>query len=182
MRFKKILAMLAALVVLGAGAVADATTMLLLTREQLVERSEVVARVRVGKAVTGESEDRRAIVTRTEIQVTQLLKGKAPERLVIQQIGGSHNGKTQKILGDAALRPGEDAVVFLRRDDKGTAYLTALSLSVYHVDATGMARRELSGATLMRREGDKLEPTPVAEEPEPVEKLMTDIVRIAGGK
>jgi hypothetical protein len=182
MCFKKLLAMLAALVVLGAGAVADATTMLLLTREQLVERSEIVARVRVGKAVTAESEDRRAIVTRIEIQVTQLLKGKAPESLVIQQIGGSYNGKTQKVLGDASLRPGEDAVVFLRRDEKGTAYLTALSLSVYHVDANGMARRALEGATLMRREGDKLELTALAEQPEPVEKLMTDVVRIAGRK
>lgn len=182
MSCKKILAALAALVVLGAGAVADATTMLLLSREELVGRSEIVARVRVGKAVTGPSEDGRAIVTRTEIEVTQLLKGKAPARLTVQQIGGSYGGKTQKVLGDAALKPGEDAVVFLRRDDKGTAYLTALSLAVYHVDGKGMARRELEGATLMRREGDQLQPAAPAEEPEPVEKLMTDVVRIAGGK
>jgi hypothetical protein len=156
--------------------------MLLLTREELVERSEIVARVRVGKAAAGESEDGRAIVTRTEVEVTQMLKGKAPARLVVQQIGGTFNGKTQKVVGDGALRSGEDAVVFLRRDEKGTAYLTALSLSVYHVDGKGMARREIDGATLMRREGDKLLPAALAEDPEPVEKLMTDVVRIAGGK
>jgi hypothetical protein len=175
-------ALAAALLLIGVSAAASATTMLLLTREELVQRSDVIARVRVGRATTGESEDGRAIVTRTELEVTQLLKGKVSGRIVIQQFGGNHNGKTQKVLGDGALRPGEDAVVFMRQDDKGKSYLTALSLSVYHIDEKGMARRELEGASLMRYDGKELRPVVHDEKPEPVEALMTDVVRLAGGK
>jgi hypothetical protein len=182
MSFKTLLAVLAAVVVCGASVVADATTMLLFTREELTHRSDVVARVRVGKAVTVELEDGRGVVTRTEIEVKQLLKGKADARFVVQQFGGTYKGKTQKLLGDGALRAGEDAVVFLRRDDKGMSHLTALSQSVYHVDDKGMARRELDGASLMRNEGGKVKPIEHVEVPEPVESLMTDVVRLAGGK
>lgn len=182
MSFRKLLAVLAAIVLLGVSAAADATTMLFLSREELVKRSDLVVRVRVGKAVTTESEDGRALVTRTELDVVQLLKGKADGRVVVQQRGGTYRGKTQKVLGDAALKPGEDAVVFLRRDEEGKVYFTALALSVYHVDAKGTARRELDGLELARYNGGKLEPSGHVERPEPVESLMTDIVRLAGGK
>lgn len=182
MSFRKYLAVLAAIVLLGVSAVADATTMLFLSREELVNRSDLVVRVRVGKAVTAESEDGRGLVTRTELDVVQLLKGKVEGRVVVQQFGGTHRDKTQKVLGDATLKAGEDAVVFLRRDDKGKMYFTALALSVYHVDAKGMARRELDGVELVRYVGKKLEPSGHVERPEPVESLMTDVVRLAGGK
>jgi hypothetical protein len=165
----------------GLSSPADATTAVLLTREEMVARSEVVARVHVGKAVTGESDDHASIVTRTEITVDTCLKGPCDERFTIEQIGGTYQGKTQRVTGDARLSPGEDAVVFFRRGEHGRAYLTALALSVYHVDAKGVARRDLGGLTLVRREAGKLTPAEVAESPEPVESLMTDIVRIAGG-
>jgi len=182
MRFRKYLAVLAAIVLLGVSAVADATTMLFLSREELVNRSDFVARVRVGKAETAESEDGRGLVTRTELEIVQLLKGKAEGRVVVQQLGGTYRGKTQKVLGDGALKSGEDAVVFLRRDDKGKMYFTALALSVYHVDAKGMAERKLDGVELVRYEGKKLAPSGHVERPESVESLMTDVVRLAGGK
>jgi hypothetical protein len=182
MSFRKYLAALAAIVLFGVSAVADATTMLFLSREELVNRSDLVARVRVGKAVTTESEDGRGLVTRTELDVVQLLKGKPDGRVVVQQFGGTNQGKTQKVLGDGALKPGEDAVVFLRRDEKGKLYFTALALSVYHVDAKGMAERKLDGVELVRYVGKKMEPSGHVERPEPVESLMTDVVRLAGGK
>jgi len=182
MSFKKWLAVLAALFLFGLSAAADATMMVFLSREDLVRRSDVVARVRVGKAVSVLSEDGRSIVTRTEITVTQLLKGKAEERVVVAQVGGTWNGKTQKILGDGSLRPGEDAVVFLRRGDKGNHHFTALSLSVYHVDAKGVAKREVEGVSFMQYDAGKLVPSVHIEAPEAVESLMTDIVRLAGGK
>ncbi len=180
--FKKWLTALVAIVLFGVSAVADATTMLFLSREELTLRSDLVARVRVGKVVTAESEDGRSIVTRTELVVTQWLKGKTEGAVVVQQIGGSYGGKTQKILGDGALRSGEDAVVFLRRDEKGKIYLTALSQSVWHVSDKGIAKRDLEGATFMRYDGKKAVPVAPSESPEPVEALMTDIVRLAGGK
>jgi len=131
---KAMLVIMVTAVVGGVSAVADATTALLLTRDELVQRSAVVARVTVGKAVSSESSDGAAIVTRTELAVTQLLKGKAGSTLVVEQFGGTFKGKTQVVMGDAKLSPGEDAVVFLRGDGGGTAYLTALGQSVYHVE------------------------------------------------
>jgi hypothetical protein len=182
MSFKKFLAMLAAIVLLGVTTLADATTMLFLTREELTLRSDIVARVRVGKATTSESEDGRSIVTRTELVVTKLLKGKADGPIVVNQRGGTFRGKTQKLIGDGKLQPGEDAVVFLHRDDKGKTYLTALGLSVYHIDDKGIARRDVGDMVFMKYEDGKAKRLAHVETPEPVEAVMTDIVRYAGSK
>lgn len=183
---------LAAAAVLGAITLcptADATTMLLLSREELVSKSHYVARVTVGKAVTEQSADKRGIVTRTDLRITTCLKGPCPDNAIVEQVGGTYNGKTQVLLGDGTLRPGEDAVVFLRHadseadpDSPGASFLTALALSVYHVDGAGFAARDLSGLGLMRRNSDKIEPIKPDERPEPVETLMTDIVRLAETK
>jgi len=181
MSFRKFLAVLSAVVLFGVSAVADATTMLFLTREELTQRSDLVARVRVGKATTARSEDGKAIVTRTELEIVTLLKGKPSGPIVVQQFGGTYDGKTQKVLGDGVLRRGEDAVVFLKNDDKGKTYLTALALSVYHVDTKGMVRRELDGVEFVRYEDGKLAPDQRKEQAETVEALMTDVVRLAGG-
>ncbi|WP_437720067.1 hypothetical protein [Sorangium sp. So ce861] len=182
-----VLSLSAAAALLCLGAPADATTAVLLSREELVRKSATVARVTVGKSYTTESEDGRSIVTRTELTVTQPLKGGAdsggPKVIVLEQLGGTYNGKTQRVLGDASLSQGEDAVVFLRPGDKGRWHFTALALSAYHVDAKGLARRSLEGLHLVRRNGAALVPVHApAEEVEPVESLMTDVVRIAGVK
>ncbi|WP_437279259.1 hypothetical protein WME90_01505 [Sorangium sp. So ce375] len=185
---KAVLALSAALALLGVVAPADATTAVLLSREELVRQSATIARVIVGRSYTTESDDGNSIVTRTELTVTQPLKGGEVNKggskvILLEQIGGTYNGKTQRVLGDAKLSPGEDAVVFLRSGDKGRWHLTALSLSAYHVDTKGMARRSLEGLHLVRRTGAALVPVQApAEDVEPIESLMTDVVRIAGGK
>lgn len=176
-------AWLLALALVALPLLAHATTVVLLTREELVTRSDLVARVRVGRAVTGESDDGSAIVTRTELTVTQSLKGSAPSTLLLQQIGGTHRGKTQRVLGDAVLKPGDDAVLFLKKGDGGKVHLTALALSAYHVDDKGMARRDLKDLTFVKREGGRIRHVePAKEVPVPVDQLMADVVRIAGGK
>ncbi|AUX42959.1 hypothetical protein SOCE26_043990 [Sorangium cellulosum] len=183
-----VLSLSAAVALLGVGAPADATTAVLLSREELVHRSATIARVTVGPSYTTESDDGRSIVTRTELTVTQPLKGAEADKggtkvMLLEQIGGTYNGKTQRVLGDAKLSPGEDALVFLRPGDKGRWHFTALSLSVYHVDTKGLARRSLEGLHLVRPSGGALVPIKVpAEEVEPIESLMTDVVRIAGAK
>lgn len=182
MHFKNFLAMAMLAGAIAFSSIADATMMLFLSREELTQRSDVVARVRVGKATVSESEDGRSLVTRTELVVTKALKGKIEGPLVVQQLGGSLRGKTQKILGDGQLRPGEDALVFLRRDEKGKTYLTALALSVYHVDDRGIARRNLEDLSFAKYEGGKAKPIVPIETPESVESIMTDVVRFSGGK
>lgn len=174
---------LAALFVATLTGIAGATTVLLLTRQELVDRSEVIARVQVGAQTTSLSDDGKAIVTRTELAVTQGLKGSPPATLVLEQIGGSWRGKTQKILGDATLATGQDAVIFLKRGEQGRVHLTAMALSVYRVDSKGMASRDLKNLGFARRENGKIVPADAPNEaPEPVGKLIADVLRIAGGK
>jgi hypothetical protein len=182
MRFKTFLIMAIAAFFWGFGALAHATTMLFLTREELTLRSDMVARVRVGKATVSESDDGKKIVTRTELSVTKLLKGKVDGPLVVQQLGGTLRGKTQKVIGDGQLRQGEDALVFLHRDEKGKTYLTALGLSVYHIDDRGIARRYIDDMVFMKYEDGKAKRIAHVEMPEAIESVMTDIVRFAGGK
>jgi hypothetical protein len=181
-QLRAILAVLVAAVVCGLCSVADATTVVLLSRAELVAKSDTVARVTVGEAVSTESDDGTMIVTRTALTVTQLLKGSASGTLQLEQIGGTYKGKTQKISGDAVLVPGEDAVVFLKSGDKGRVYLTALALAAYHVDAKGMVHRDLGGMTLMKKENGRFVPTGSSEPAETIDHLMTDVVNIAGGK
>lgn len=180
--FKAVAGAIVVAAISGISAMADATTALFLTRDDLVRMSDVVVRVKVGKAVYGENEEKTAIVTLTDMEVTQFLKGTGDTHIRVRQFGGKYNGKTQKVVGDGRLVPGEDAVVFLRRGEKGISYLTILSQSVYHVDEKGMARRDFAGLTLMKRVGDKMEPAVVVEQAETVESLMTDIKRLSGGK
>lgn len=178
---KAVLSVLAATAMIGLSTPADATMAVLLSREELVHKSMAVVRVTVGRSTTQESEDGASIVTRTELSVKQLLKGSGVEKIVIEQIGGTFNGKTQRVLGDARLTPGEDAVVFLRSGKGGRWNFTALALSVYHVDAGGLARRSLDGLSLVKRRAGTLVPmSAIPDEVETVESLMTDVVRIAG--
>jgi len=182
-RLRAVLALLVAALLSGLAAVADATTVVLLSREDLVAKSAIIVRVTVGEATSGESDDGTQIVTRTTLSVKQLLKGAAGDKLTLEQFGGTYKGKTQKILGDAELRPGEDAVLFLKNGDKGRVYLTALAMAAYHVDKVGMARRDLTGLALVKRTRGRIAPVETPAEPaETVEHLMTDVVRIAGGK
>jgi hypothetical protein len=181
-RFRVIFVVLAALILGGLATPASATTAIFFPREELVQMSATIARVTVGKAVTSESDDRTAIVTRTEVEVKQFLKGSGQTKFVVEQIGGTYNGKTQRLLGDAYLRPGEDAVVFLVFGDQGRMNYAALSLSVYHVDEKGIARRDLGGLTLVKRSDGQFKQIAPQEIAEPVEQLMTDIVRLVGGK
>lgn len=180
---RALLGWLVVLVLIAPALVAHATTVLLLTRDELVSRSDAVARVRVGASQVRESDDGSAILTRTELTLTQPLKGSLPSTVVLEQIGGTYRGKTQRVLGDAQLKSGEDLVVFLKKGDGDRVYLTALALSVYHVDAKGMARRDLKDLSLAKRERGRIRPAePPKELPEPVDQLMADVIRIAGGK
>lgn len=180
--FKALVRMTVFAVIIGLGTLADATTALFLSREELVRTSDLITRVKVGKASYGESDDKRNLVTRTSLEVTQFLKGTSNTHLVVEQFGGKYNGKTQKVMGDALLTTGEDAVVFLKRDEKGRIHLSVLAQSVYHIDDKGMARRNFEGLTLLQRSGDKLQPIKVVEQPETVESLMTDIRRLTSSR
>ena len=157
----------------------QAASAVMLTRQQLVQQSDLVVRARAVDAVTAWNGDGSAIVTRTKLRVQGFLKGKAPRELWLEQFGGTVGDKTMVVTGDAEIEPGQDLVLFLRRGDDGVVYLTALSQAAYHVKGDKVSR-DMAGLSLFLPVNGKL--TPVEHKPEPKEslgKLLADIVRLA---
>lgn len=68
------------------------------------------------------------ILTYTKFQVQRTLKGQAPAMVIVKQLGGRVGPTVQKIAGVRHLRPGEQAVLFLRPGDEndGTLVITGL--------------------------------------------------------
>ncbi len=181
---KWLLAGLFAAVVGVTSTYADATTMLYLTRDELVTRSPIIARVKVGKGVTAPSADGRTILTTTELSVLAYLKGAGPTTLAVEQMGGTYNGRTLVIPGDAKLTAGEEVVVFLAAGDPSAPlHLSVMSQSVFHVDAAGRVHRDLSDAEFFVRKDGRIVPfAPPVEAVETVDALVADVTRIAGSQ
>jgi hypothetical protein len=124
---------------------ADATVMVKLSPEELVSQSDFVVRVVVGPQSTRWNEDQTRILTLTRLTVREYLKGNGAPELTLRQFGGTLEGMTLTVPGDGHLRPGEEAVLFLRRG-VGVVYLTAMAQSVYEVVPTQqgpVVRRDL---------------------------------------
>jgi hypothetical protein len=158
---------------------ADATSAVLLSRKELVGKSDLVVRATVVDAESAWNDDNTAIVTRTRLRVTRAAKGKAESELVVSQMGGTVGDKTMVVAGDAHLTPGQDVVVFLKRGEGGYVHLTALAQAAYSVKE-GKARRDMSGLSLFIWLNGKLVPTtPPNEKTEPVDGLLGDVARLA---
>ncbi|MDF1561413.1 MAG: hypothetical protein P1V51_00115 [Deltaproteobacteria bacterium] len=118
---------------------ARATVALHLDDAAQAEKSDLVvlAKVQSQEVVRGEG---GRPYTHTTLVVERALKGakKKGERVVIRQMGGTLDGKTLKIPGDAAFEDGERVVVFLadREPGKGVVFLTALAQSKLAVVGT----------------------------------------------
>lgn len=160
----------------------SATSAVLLSRSQLVERSSHVLRAKVQDAESRWTDDGTMIVTRTTLRVAGYAKGKGPSQLVLEQIGGTVGDKTMVLSGDARLAKGDDVVLFVKRGDSdGTVVLTAMAQAAYKVKQ-GKAERDMSGLSLYTRDGDRLVPVEgKSEAPEAVSKLWSEVARIARG-
>ena len=113
---------------------ASATTALYVTDSQQATISTAVVIATIGDAKTSIHTEYNSIRTVTTIQIEEVLYGKAPVRLKIEQMGGTLNGRTLKIPGDATLKKGERCVLFLFQNTKGW-FLTALQQSKYNLQA-----------------------------------------------
>ena len=127
MRFKSLLVF--ALLALAATP-AYATVILHLTLAQKAADAEAIVHGKVVSQSTLEEEGK--IHTYTAIEVKEWLKGDGEPEIKIRQLGGTLNGITQKIAGDASFKIGEEVVLFLR--PRGAYFtLTGLSQSKYAV-------------------------------------------------
>jgi hypothetical protein len=152
-----ILGTLAALLLLGQPGLAWATSVLLLDDVEQAALSTAVVVARVGEAKVSLHPRWSRPVTRTELAVEQVLRGAAPERLVVEQLGGTWQGRRLTIPGDATLIAGVTYVLFLRRTDEGW-FLTALQQSAWRIDGDDVVRS--LDAELWAKTAEGLRPAP----------------------
>lgn len=154
----RFLATLLAIAVLAVAGLASATSALYLTDVEQARQSTAVVLASVG-TVTPAAHPTYRIVTHTTIKVDEVLLGNAPAELKIEQIGGTLNGVTVFVPGDAVLEPGEKVVLFLRQVDGGW-YLTAMEQSRYQLRKQGRLgttmHRELHTGLYKRDEQGRL--------------------------
>ena len=142
--FARTLALIVAILVLAAASPAVATSAVYLTDVEQARASTAVVVATVARVEVAAHETHR-IVTRTSITVEQVLYGAAPDQLRVEQIGGTLDGVTVHVPGDARLEAGNRDVLFLRQVD-GRWYLTAMEQSRYEL------RTGPSGSVTMHRD------------------------------
>ncbi|RMG15966.1 MAG: hypothetical protein D6729_11590 [Deltaproteobacteria bacterium] len=147
---------------------ASATVALHLDAATQAARSDLVvlARVRGQEVLRGKD---GLPYTHTTLIVERSLKGtrKAGEAVVVRQMGGTLDGKTLTVPGDARFEVGERVVVFLADREPGTGvlFLTALGQSKLHVagrarDGDLILQRQLGGLLLLDRAHRPVQPDP----------------------
>jgi hypothetical protein len=129
------------LLVLLSGAPALATTILRLTRAELAARSDVIVRAQVGAQEIVRSPRSGRILTRSVLRISEAYKGSRGGEIVLEQMGGTLDGMTLFVPGDARLERGEEAVFFLRCDGGPLCHLSGLALGKYTVRTDALGRR-----------------------------------------
>ena len=126
-----------------------ATTVLPLTRADLASRADTIVRAKVGTRTTVRSEKTGRILTRTKLSVLATYKGEAKAELELEQMGGTLDGATLVVPGDARIATGEEAVLYLRCVGKARCHVFGLGLGKYGVrtekDGRKIAVRDLQG-------------------------------------
>lgn len=137
--------------VIAFGSPLMATTVLPLSLTDLLERSDVVARVRVGEVRLFQGE--RAPYRVTELRVIEGLAGASQGEVIeLWQRGND----VVSVVGDPRLNTGDQGLAFLVRH-RDRAYLTALAQSFWWLEGQGeelVARRDLSGLSFVAPEGE----------------------------
>jgi hypothetical protein len=180
-RVRPFVALAALAVALGVTSLAHATVVVPLSLADQVAQADLVVRARVGSMQSAFVPERGAILTWTELSVSETLKGQAPSTLVLRQMGGTADGQTMLVPGDAHLATGDDVILFLRRDPGGTdnVLLVGMAQSAWYVHGQ-QAARDLSQLTfaVLGDEGMQLS-DPGREVSVRVDALEADIRRLA---
>jgi hypothetical protein len=87
------------------------------------------------------SDDHKKIFTDVDLRVSESLKGGGAERLTLTQLGGEMDGIRYSVPGGPLFRRGEEAVVFVWRDARGTPQVNGLAQGKFDIarDAKGVA-------------------------------------------
>ena len=139
----------------------SATTMFHVTDLEQAKNSDAVVVATIGTSTTSPHPNKKSIMTETNIFVEEIIAGHAPRALAIRQMGGTLNGKTMYVPGDARLKEGKRVVLFLN-EESGQWYLTAMEQSMYelshHQKLGWVMKRELHGGLVVRTAEGRLAP------------------------
>lgn len=148
-----------ALTVLALSLPAAATTVLDVPLERMAHDAPLVVEGVVSGKRVERSKDRGQIVTRTRIKISKTLKGESRTELLVWQAGGTVEGVTSAIPGDATFTDGEQVVLFLEPhpQDPGAFVLLAMNAAKFVVEqspAGPIVRRDLSKLSFARAGSD----------------------------
>ncbi len=155
---------------------AMATIVRALTVEQMTTTADVIAEGQVTDQTSAWNEEKTRIYTVTTLTLTVTHKGpvKAGEAIQIRQIGGTVDGLTQSIAGNAKLTKGEEVLVFLDRDAaRGLHYVVGMAQGKFTIDRAAPAPRINRGLEALSTLDAKGTPVPLAspERPDPQRAL-----------
>jgi hypothetical protein len=173
MTVRRLLPILAlALAAGGAASPLAATSFVRVSDEALADQAAVAAVARI------ESVDRRAgarsggpVATEYGVRLERVLKGRAAglESLRVRVPGGEGpDGRSLRVAGAPAFRPGERAILFLEPAGGGAFRPLHLFLGVFHEVAAGglhLAVRDLAGASELRVTAEGLAAAPSTPDP-----------------
>ena len=106
---------------------AEATSMIVLSQDQMVDASTSIIHGVITEVWT--EEDTKGVVwTRAQVEVTETYKGdRTMKSYIVDQIGGRFGGNSTGMAGTARFSVGEDAVFFLETLGNGRTTTVGLS-------------------------------------------------------
>ncbi len=116
--------------------------------EGLTRYADVVAHGKVGVMSSFMENDQ--IFTQVELEVAELYKGEAAlKKLTLLLYGGTAGGKRTRVIGAPCLSSGEEVVLFLKADSRGSYGVVNLAEGKFGVvtekDGTKRVERRLDG-------------------------------------
>lgn len=124
---------------------AEATTMVPLSVEQMVDLSSTVVRGTVTNVWTEPDMNTKSVWTYAQVEVDKVFKGQAQTQvLVLEQPGGSWGTAETIVEGVARFSVGEEGYFFVENLDSGRAVTAGMFQGKYNVIFDPYSRKELA--------------------------------------
>lgn len=159
-----------------------ATTIVMPTDQHLIEKSAVIVR---GTVLSSEPvEIRNGIWTETVVDVHEVLKGDAPNPLIVREVGGQIGDRETVVFGSPEFTPGEVVLLFLWPSPRGDFQTMDLFLGKFSEEWTLDGQRlwlresEVPNTLLLDRDFEPIEVDEVQRDAAAFTKFVRD--RVAG--
>ncbi len=139
-----------------------ATTMVMMTDEDMAREADIVVQGHVLSVRSGRRSSDRRTYTYTRLRVQQYLAGDLPEQeLLIRDLGGDAPEDEQVIFGKARYQEGETVIAFLEQDGEGYLRTYQMAMGKFSVEGK-KAFRKLEDAVVLEKVDGKLLPRAVS--------------------